>query len=81
MHSEKLHVLIKEILTKHQIPMNRLDAIGVCKGPGSFTGLRIGVSTAKGIAYALNKPLISCYTNDLMMENYKISNASKKLST
>jgi len=78
MHSEKLHVLIQNILTKNRLSLDQLDAIGVCKGPGSFTGLRIGVSAAKGMAYALKKPLVSCYTNDLMMENYSITNISNK---
>ena len=64
MHSEKLHVLIQNILTKNRLSLDQLDAIGVCKGPGSFTGLRIGVSAAKGMAYALKKPLVSCYTNE-----------------
>jgi len=78
MHSEKLHVLIQKILTENRLSLDQLDAIGVCKGPGSFTGLRIGVSAAKGMAYALKKPLVSCYTNDLMMENYSITNTSNK---
>ena len=45
---------------------NELDAIAVSKGPGSYTGLRIGVSTAKGLCYSLNKPLIAITTLDAM---------------
>jgi tRNA threonylcarbamoyladenosine biosynthesis protein TsaB len=49
--------------------LKQLDAIAVSKGPGSYTGLRIGVSTAKGLAYALNKPLLSCGTIESMFHS------------
>ncbi len=61
-HAEKLHVFIREILHKNKVSLNELSAIAVSKGPGSYTGLRIGVSAAKGMAYALNIPLISVST-------------------
>lgn len=61
-HSEKLNVFIREALEESKFSMAELSAISVSKGPGSFTGLRIGVSTAKGFAYALDLPLISCST-------------------
>jgi len=61
-HAENLHVFIDEVLTQAQITKLEIDAICVGKGPGSYTGLRIGVSAAKGIAYALNIPLISMNT-------------------
>jgi len=61
-HAEKLHVLIKQILLDSKIELNELDAIAISKGPGSYTGLRIGVSTAKGFCFALGKPLISVPT-------------------
>lgn len=61
-HAESLHVFIDEILKSTQIALNDLDAIAVSKGPGSYTGLRIGVSAAKGLCYALNIPLISVST-------------------
>lgn len=61
-HAESLHVFIKEILDREQISMNQLAGIVISKGPGSYTGLRIGVSTAKGLCYALNIPLISVNT-------------------
>lgn len=61
-HAEKLHVFIEEILTENQITFKDLIALAVSKGPGSFTGLRIGVSSAKGLCYALNIPLISIDT-------------------
>lgn len=61
-HAEQLHVFIEEILQEHHLKVNNLDAIAVGKGPGSYTGLRIGVSTAKGLAYAANIPLIAIDT-------------------
>lgn len=61
-HAEKLHVFIESILQEQNLSINDLDAIAVGKGPGSYTGLRIGVSTAKGLAYAANIPLIATDT-------------------
>ena len=54
-----LHVAIKEIFEKNNLELRSVDAVAVTGGPGSYTGLRIGMATAKGICYALNKPLIS----------------------
>ena len=73
-HGEQLHVLIKCLLKKNDISFKNLDGVGIASGPGSFTGLRIGVSTAKGIAFAINKPLISVNTVEVMMENYEMTN-------
>ncbi len=61
-HSEKLNEFILEVLGKSNRKFNDLEAIAVSKGPGSYTGLRIGVSTAKGLCYALDIPLISIDT-------------------
>ncbi len=61
-HAERLHVYIDEVLKEANIKSNELDAIAVSKGPGSYTGLRIGVSAAKGLCFALDKPLISAST-------------------
>ena len=61
-HAEKLHVFIEEILKETGISAQDLNAIAVSKGPGSYTGLRIGVSAAKGLCYALEIPLISVDT-------------------
>ncbi len=57
-HAENLHVFIKEVLTKAGITFAQLQAVSVSSGPGSYTGLRIGFSAAKGLAYALQIPLI-----------------------
>jgi tRNA threonylcarbamoyladenosine biosynthesis protein TsaB len=61
-HAEKLHVFIEEILKEAAISVRDLKAVAISKGPGSYTGLRIGVSTAKGLCYALGVPLISIDT-------------------
>ncbi len=61
-HAEKLHVFIDEILKESVIAMSDLKAIAVSQGPGSYTGLRIGVSSAKGLCYGLQIPLIAIDT-------------------
>jgi len=61
-HAENLTLFINELLTKENISINKLDAIAVSKGPGSYTGLRIGTSTAKGLCYSLGIPLIAIST-------------------
>ncbi len=61
-HAEKLHVFIDEILAEASIQFSELSAVAVSSGPGSYTGLRIGVSAAKGLCYALGIPLISIDT-------------------
>jgi tRNA threonylcarbamoyladenosine biosynthesis protein TsaB len=61
-HAEKLHSFIIDVLASARLEMKDLDAVAVSKGPGSYTGLRIGVSAAKGLCYALDIPLISTPT-------------------
>ncbi len=61
-HSEKLTTYIEQIFSAAKINLKDIDAVAVSKGPGSYTGLRIGVSTAKGLCFALNKPLIGVET-------------------
>ncbi|HCC69789.1 MAG TPA: tRNA (adenosine(37)-N6)-threonylcarbamoyltransferase complex dimerization subunit type 1 TsaB [Bacteroidales bacterium] len=65
-HASLLTVFIDDILKKNNTRAFDLDAVAVSKGPGSYTGLRIGVSTAKGIAYAAGTPLIAVSTTELM---------------
>ncbi len=61
-HAERLHNFIKDILAENKLELSDLDAIAVSKGPGSYTGLRIGVSAAKGLCFSLDIPLISIAT-------------------
>lgn len=65
-HAEKLHVFIEEILAEAKVAFKDLSAIAVSQGPGSYTGLRIGVSAAKGLSYALQIPLISIDTLSIL---------------
>jgi tRNA threonylcarbamoyladenosine biosynthesis protein TsaB len=61
-HGEYLTVFIEEILAKNNLLPNQLAAVSFSSGPGSYTGLRIGLSTAKGLCFALSIPLISVST-------------------
>ena len=61
-HAERLHVYIDELLQTANVSKTQIAAVGISKGPGSYTGLRIGVSAAKGLCYALKIPLISILT-------------------
>lgn len=58
-HSEKLHLFISEVLQEAKLKSADLDAVAVSKGPGSYTGLRIGVAAAKGLCFGLDIPLIA----------------------
>ncbi len=61
-HSEKITSFIDSVMKEVGVAYNQLDAVAVSMGPGSYTGLRIGVSTAKGVCYAVSKPLIAVDT-------------------
>ena len=61
-HNEQLHVFVKEVCLQASIDLSKLKAVAVSKGPGSYTGLRIGVSAAKGLCFALSIPLIAIDT-------------------
>ncbi len=65
-HAEKLHVFIEELLKEISINYKDLSAVAISQGPGSYTGLRIGVSAAKGFCYALGIPLIAVDTLELL---------------
>lgn len=77
-HASMLTVFINEILKEKGLRTRDLDAVAVSKGPGSYTGLRIGVSVAKGIAYASSIPLIGIETTRSMF--YGISDKMEKNS-
>ncbi len=61
-HGERLHIYIQEILRRNNFTENDLNAIAVSEGPGSYTGLRIGVAAVKGLCYALEIPMIAIST-------------------
>ena len=67
-HSEQLTIFIDNLLKENSLTVADLDAIAISSGPGSYTGLRIGVSTAKGLCYALDIPLISVSTLEAMAQ-------------
>ena len=68
-HSKSLHVFIDSVLKNSELKPKDLSAISVSKGPGSYTGLRIGVASAKGLCFALDIPLISIETLKILSEN------------
>ncbi len=71
-HAEKLHVFINDVLNTTNVKRSEIDAVAVSKGPGSYTGLRIGVSAAKGLAFALDIPLISIPTLSVLAHQVAI---------
>ena len=68
-HSQTLLPMLDEIVSMIELDLNTLDAIAVATGPGSFTGLRIGSATAKGLGLALHKPLVHIPTVDALAYN------------
>lgn len=74
-HARFLHPAIKQLLNSNKIKMENLSAVAVTGGPGSYTGLRVGMAAAKGICHALNLPLISLCTLKIM------ANAVKQIAT
>ncbi len=75
-HAEKLHVFIEQTMREAGISFDQLQAIAVSEGPGSYTGLRIGVSAAKGLAFAKNIPMIAVNTLESMAFAKKDGNKS-----
>ena len=73
-HAERLHVFIEEIFKESGITFQDISAIAVSQGPGSYTGLRIGVSAAKGLCFALDIPLIAVDTLQVLASQAKVSN-------
>ncbi len=65
-HASYLQPAIKKITKKLSIKLTDLDAVAVANGPGSYTGLRVGLSSAKGLCYTLNKPLIAINSLQMM---------------
>lgn len=76
-HGERLHVFIDQILKRNNFTVSDLDAIAVSEGPGSYTGLRIGVASVKGMCYALNIPMIAVST----LESLSVQNTTGTATT
>ncbi|MFP9112509.1 tRNA (adenosine(37)-N6)-threonylcarbamoyltransferase complex dimerization subunit type 1 TsaB [Flavobacterium sp. RHBU_3] len=72
-HAEKLHVFIEEALREAGLVYADITAVAVSMGPGSYTGLRIGVSAAKGLCYALGIPLIAIDTLELLARRIAVT--------
>ena len=76
-HASFLEPAIQRLFKAAGLSMKQLDAVAVVSGPGSYTGLRVGVATAKGLCYALQKPLIFLNTLELMAKAGKETNSGK----
>lgn len=76
-HASWIHAAIQELLAESGLLLSQLDAIAVTNGPGSYTGLRVGMASAKGLCYALSKPLICIPTLEMMA--YAARNTSATL--
>ncbi|WP_395058716.1 tRNA (adenosine(37)-N6)-threonylcarbamoyltransferase complex dimerization subunit type 1 TsaB [Flavobacterium sp.] len=71
-HAEKLHIFIDEIINENKLTFKDLSAIAISQGPGSYTGLRIGVSAAKGLCYSLDIPLIAVDTLEILARKLNV---------
>lgn len=79
-HAEKIMTLIDDVLRQGKISFKQVDAIAVGEGPGSYTGLRIGVSTAKGLAYAGDLPLVGVNTLQAIATSIEIESEDSIIS-
>ncbi len=78
-HSENLFPLLMQMLEKHDINLSDFDCFGCVTGPGSFTGIRIGMSVVKGFGFALNKPIVAVNSLELLAQNRVISCKTGKI--
>ncbi|RZJ64464.1 MAG: tRNA (adenosine(37)-N6)-threonylcarbamoyltransferase complex dimerization subunit type 1 TsaB [Flavobacterium sp.] len=72
-HAEKLHLFVQDVINTAGITLSDLSAVAVSIGPGSYTGLRIGVSSAKGLCYSLGIPMIAIDTLELLARKIEIA--------
>src|ERR1700761_5444550 len=80
-HAEVITVFIDELLAQTGSHYKDIDAVAVSCGPGSYTGLRIGISTAKGLCFALDKPLIAVETLEAMASGLRAKSSSIAANT
>jgi len=78
-HGKKLTRLIEKTLNQSGIQLNQLSAIAISNGPGSYTGLRIGLATAKGLCFGLDIPLITLHTLEIMAAAWEEKSSNKLL--
>jgi tRNA threonylcarbamoyladenosine biosynthesis protein TsaB len=76
-NATNLHIAIQDLLLQASFDIKAIDAIGITNGPGSYTGLRVGLATAKGLCYALKIPLIVIGTLEMMAEFVKENENAK----
>ncbi|MBL0742095.1 tRNA (adenosine(37)-N6)-threonylcarbamoyltransferase complex dimerization subunit type 1 TsaB [Chryseolinea lacunae] len=76
-HASKLAPLIDQVVRTADVTLKDISAVAVASGPGSYTGLRIGTSTAKGLCYALSIPLVAVGTLEIMAAQVNATNVSK----
>jgi tRNA threonylcarbamoyladenosine biosynthesis protein TsaB len=76
-HAEQLTLFIESVIVKSNITLKAIDGVILSKGPGSYTGLRIGTSTAKGLCYSLDVPLVSLSTLKIMAFGMSLKNDYK----
>lgn len=72
-HSQKLMLMLENMLQISDININEIDLIAVCEGPGSFTGLRIGMSTAKAISHVRNIPIVTVDALSILAQNVEVT--------
>ena len=77
-HAEKITIFIDEVMKEANVSYRNLDAVATSMGPGSYTGLRIGVSTAKGLCYAMEKPLIAIDTLAAMAWGFRDAETQRR---
>lgn len=79
-HASFLQVAIEQLVKSHDLKLKNIDAVAVTSGPGSYTGLRVGMASAKGLCYALKKPLITICTLEVLtasaLQLFQIDNES-----
>jgi tRNA threonylcarbamoyladenosine biosynthesis protein TsaB len=78
-HASVLTVMVDELMSRNRLKMHHLNAVVLSEGPGSYTSLRVGMSTAKGICYGLGVPLIAINTLESMAEGAKQSDSESEL--
>lgn len=79
-HASFVQLAIQTLMEQQQVPLSETAAVSVSSGPGSYTGLRVGLATAKGICYALNKPMIMVNTLEVMAEAVRMQLRAGSLS-